>query len=113
MSDLKRSAKMKKILHVGGVIALGFDPTESFLLVVSHSGRGVYETASWSRVARDSALAYPENNQAIGIGPIAGMTIPITELDYDTEKLKASSPSGQIVLEYSSGTLEFFDQRKV
>jgi hypothetical protein len=103
---------MKTILHVGGVVALGFDPAESFLLVVSHSGRGVYETTSWSRVARDSALAYPENNQAIGIGPIAGMPIPITELDYDTEKLKASSPSGQIVLEYESGTLEVFDQRK-
>ncbi len=94
-----------KYLHIGGLIAAGFDPTGTYLLTISHSGRGVFATATWERVARDSNLAYPENGHAIGIGPIDGVSIPVTEIDYDTGILRFSNPDGTSSFEYESGTL--------
>ena len=98
-----------KSLHIGGLIAAGFDPTGMYLLTVSHSGRGVFATATWERVARDSDLAYPENGHAIGIGPIEGVSIPVTEIDCNTGVLRFSSTDGTINFEYESGTLTFTD----
>src|SRR5689334_17529198 len=60
-------------LHVGGLIAMGFDPSGEYLLTISHAGRGVFSTRTWERVARDSALAYPADGHGVGIGPIAGV----------------------------------------
>src|SRR5438270_11848300 len=68
------------LLHVGGLVAVGFDPTARYLLTVSHSGRGVFDTVSWNRVARDVSIAYPENGVVEGIGPIAGQRIKVREL---------------------------------
>ncbi len=76
-----------------------------FLLTISHSGRGVYSTHTWKRVARDYSLAYPEGGFGIGIGPIAGILIPITEMDYDTETLNITNPEKSILLSYSEGTI--------
>jgi hypothetical protein len=94
-----------KYLHVGGLVAAGFDPTGSYLLTVSHSGRGVFETTAWQRVARDYQLAYPENGHAIGIGPIDGVSVAVREIDYETEHLRFSSPDGKLSFEYEEGTL--------
>ncbi|MEP6669952.1 MAG: hypothetical protein ABJF10_12410 [Chthoniobacter sp.] len=96
---------MVKYLHIGGLVAAGFDPTGAYLLTVSHDGRGVFSTDTWERVARDSALAYPVNGCAVGIGPIDGLSIPITEIDYGTGGLRFSSPDGINSFEYDSGTL--------
>ncbi len=96
---------MTKHLHIGGLVAAGFDPTGAFLLTVSHAGRGVFSTTTWERIARDSTLAYPTNGCAIGIGPIEGLSIPITEIDYYTGILRFSGPSGFTSFEYESGTL--------
>ena len=96
---------MKKHLFIGGLVAAGFDPTGAYLLAVSHSGRGVFETTSWVRVARDSNLAYPKNGYAIGIGPIDGVTILVSEIDYNTGQLQFSSPDGKWSFEYDEGTL--------
>ena len=96
---------MTKYLHIGGLVAAGFDPTGAYLLTVSHDGRGVFATASWERVARDSTLAYPKDGHAIGIGPIEGLSIPITEINYDTGELRFSNPDGTCNFEYESGTL--------
>jgi hypothetical protein len=84
---------------------MGFDPSGEYLLTVSHSGRGVFSTRTWQRVARDKALAYPEGGRAIGIGPIAGIPVPVTEMDYDTEHLSLTSPDGSVSLKYDSGTI--------
>jgi hypothetical protein len=90
---------------VGGLVAMGIDPTGEYLLTISHSGRGVFSTRTWERVARDTALAYPKDGRGIGIGPIAGVEVPVTEMNYDTEELALRSPDGSIVLEYESGTI--------
>jgi hypothetical protein len=78
-------------------------------LTISHSGRGVFDTATWERVARDSRLAYPENGRASGIGPIQAVSIPVHEIDYNTEQLRFSSPDGKLSFMYEEGTLTITD----
>jgi len=78
-------------LHVGGLVVAGFDDTGSYLLTISHSGRGVFAAETWGRVARNYNLAYPENGVGIGIGPIDGQQIPVTEMDYAAEAFELIS----------------------
>ena len=89
-------------LHVGGLVAVGIDPSGRYLLTVSHSGRGVFETSTWQRVARDVELAYPVDGHAIGIGPLAGQIIPVKEIDYDTSML-TDAAVGSFIVSYSEG----------
>src|SRR5215467_2264320 len=100
---------MMKHLFIGGLVAAGLDRTGVFLLAVSHSGRGVFSTTTWERVARDSEGAYPKDGYAIGIGPIQGERIPVTEMQHDTEELRFSSPDGRLSFQYNSGTLTVTD----
>jgi hypothetical protein len=102
---------MTKHLFIGGLVAAGFDPSGQYLLTVSHSGRGVFSTATWERVARDPGLAYPSGGFAYGIGPIDALSIPVTEIDYDTGLLRFSSPDGSNSFEYESGTLTITNER--
>ena len=96
---------MTKLLQIGGLVAAGFDSSGAYLLTVSHSGRGVYSTNSWERVARDTALAYPQEGLAVGIGPLEGSDVAVTEIDYNTGVLRFSSLDGSTSFEYDSGTL--------
>jgi hypothetical protein len=96
---------MKKHLFVGGLVAAGFDPTGKFLLTVSHAGRGLFAIGTWERVARDPQLAYPEGGVAVGIGPIEGVRVPVTEMDYPANTLRFSSPDGSYHFAYESGTI--------
>ena len=98
-----------RCLHVGGVVAIGFDPSGEYLLVISHNGRGVFSTRTWERLARDPELAYPIDGYGVGIGPIAGASIAVTEKDYDTEKLTLSNSDGSLFLEYDDGTITVSD----
>jgi len=95
-----------RYLHIGGIVAAGFDPTGEFLLVISHSGRGLYSTRTWERIARDTNLAYPENGVGIGIGPINGQVVPVAEMDYKSGKFQASSPNGKFFLDCESSRIE-------
>ena len=84
-------------LPIGGLVAVGFDPTEKYLLAISHNGRGVFSTKTWERIARNPELAYPENGIGIGIGPISGARIPVVEMYWDDEsERKVESLSGRI-----------------
>lgn len=95
----------EKHLNIGGLVAAGLDRTDAYLLTISHSGRSVFSTASWERLARDSELAYPEDGIAIGIGPIEGLRIPVAEIDYATGQLQFSSPDAKLNFFYQEGTL--------
>jgi hypothetical protein len=92
-------------LRVGGLVAAGFDPTGKFLLTVSHSGRGIFSVGTWDRIARDNTQAYPSNGHAIGIGPLAGQTVAVTEKDYETGELQLRSLDGVFELAYDSGVI--------
>ena len=84
---------------------MGFDSSSEYLLVISHSGRGVFSTRTWERVARDTQAAYPDDGCGIGIGPIEGVRVVVTEIDFDTGRLLLSSSDGSISLEYECGTI--------
>lgn len=83
-------------------MAAGFDASGAYLLTITHSGRGVFSTSTWERVARDTSLAYPEAGTGTGIGPIAGQTIPVTEMDYQRGAMRLTSPDGRITLDCES-----------
>jgi hypothetical protein len=96
---------MTKHIPVVGLVAAGFDPSGVYLLTISHSGRGVFSTRTWERVARDPQRAYPEEGKAVGIGPIEGVAIEVEELDYQTELLRLASRDGRLSIQYSEGTM--------
>jgi hypothetical protein len=85
-------------LLIGGLVAMGFDATGRYLLTVTHSGRGVFNTRNWERVARDTTVAYPTDGKAIGIGPIAGQVIGVQELDERRDRIEMRSPVGRFHL---------------
>lgn len=93
---------MNRYLHIGGVVAVGFDSSRDYLLVITHSGRGVFSTNTWERIARSYELAYPEEGCGIGIGPIEGEVIPITEMNYEMGQMTVDDPLGRFVLECES-----------
>jgi hypothetical protein len=94
--------RMQINLFVGGLVAVGFDKTDQFLLTVSHSGKGVFSTTTWERVAREYELTYPNEGVVNGIGPIHGQPIQVTEIDYNTGKIRVSSNDGRIILNCES-----------
>ena len=85
-----------------GVVAAGFDPSGEYLLTITHSGRGVFSTRTWERLARSTELAYPKRGFGVGIGPIDGQAIAVTEMNYDTGEMRVASPDGRIILECES-----------
>ncbi len=93
---------MARYLHIGGLVAVGFDASGSYLLAITHSGRGVFSTRTWERVARNTELAYPVGGAGVGIGPIDGQPIPVTEMNYDTGNMRVVGPGGRFVLECES-----------
>ncbi|MDD5262069.1 MAG: hypothetical protein PHD76_09505 [Methylacidiphilales bacterium] len=88
----------RKHLLIGGLVAMGFDASGNYLLAISHSGRGVYETHTWERIARDTTLAYPTDGKAIGIGPINGQEIAVLERDEKRPQIEMQSPDGSFNL---------------
>lgn len=89
-------------LTIAGLVAAGFDKSGKYLLTVSHSGRGLYCTKSWQRLARDYNLAYPCEGKVLGIGPIEGESTAVTELDYDKGRFQVSSQDGRLQLHCES-----------
>jgi len=91
-----------KHLLVGGLVAMGFDPTGLYLLTVSHSGRGLFVAGTWERVARDAGIVYPCDGKAVGIGPIQGQLVEVLERDDQREQIAMVSPDGRFHLLGSS-----------
>jgi hypothetical protein len=87
-----------KHLLVGGLVAMGFDATGKYLLTVSHSGRGVFSTDTWERVAREPEVLYPVEGRSIGIGPISGQSISMVERAEKRERIEIQSPDGSLQL---------------
>jgi len=100
---------MKTYLVVGGLVAAGFDASGEFLLTISHSGRVVFSTRTWERVARNDSLAYAEDGKGIGIGPIDGQTIFVAEMNFDTGRMQLHSPDRKILLNCEDGGIAVED----
>ena len=93
---------MRTYLTIGGLVAAGFDTSGAYLLTITHSGRGVFSTSTWERVARDHTIAYPEAGTSVGIGPIDGQTVFVTEMDFEKGTMRLTSSDNRIILNYDS-----------
>jgi len=93
---------MQTHLHIGGLVAAGFDSTGEYLLTITHSGRGLFSTKTWTRLARDASLAYPDGGKGIGIGPIDGQEVLVTEMPFDIGHMTLTSHDGKIILNCES-----------
>jgi WD40 repeat protein len=75
----------RTVLAIGGVTDVGFSDCGRYLLVISHSGRGLFDLASGNLVARDSAPV-PESDRddfahtVAGFGPIEGEQVSVAGL---------------------------------
>lgn len=76
--------------RVGGLVALGFAHADRYLLVVTHSGRGVFDLDTGERVARDNAVLYPERGSIPGIGPLQGEPVAVAEYDFEHDLVLVS-----------------------
>jgi hypothetical protein len=70
---------------VGGLTEVGFAAGADLLLVVSHSGRGVFDGRTGERLARDpgepdGGWYDPVRLTAIGVGPLAGASVRLAGL---------------------------------
>jgi|GEM_PF-1254016 len=90
--------RMTIYIHIGGLVAAGFDASGDYLLTITHSGRCVFSASTWLPVAGDDTLAYPEAGVGVGIGPIAGQTIPVTQIDFEKGVMRLTSSDGKIAL---------------
>jgi hypothetical protein len=84
-----------RYLFVGGLVAMGFDATGRFLLTVSHSGRGVFSTGTWERIARDDLPFYPAEGMVLGIGPLEGQLVEVMERAEERDRIEMESPDGR------------------
>jgi hypothetical protein len=106
---------LHEAIPVGGLTCVGFGEVagQDFLLVVSHDGRGVFDLAG-TRVARDRTPLHDrwhddQRLTAIGIGPLAGIAVPIAGLwggglplmtgdGWGVERMPVDWPDERIVL---------------
>ena len=92
-------------LHVGGLVAAGFDASGMYLLAISHNGRGVFDTRTWQRVARDDSKAYPLAGVGLGIGPIEGQRVTVSSVDFETGTLTIQHPVENVSISYEAGMI--------
>ena len=68
-------------IPIGGLVAIGFAEDEEHLLVISQSGRGVFELPAGARVARDAerTAGWYDHGALIaqGIGPMDGESVTV------------------------------------
>ena len=82
---------------------MGLDETEQYLLVVSHSGRGLFRTSDWIRIGRDYEIIYPEEGAIEGIGPLASRPVEVRERSGEAEVRIALSGRPEILVGSSDG----------
>lgn len=93
-------------LSFGGLFAMGFDDTGEYVLVVSHSGRGVFSTRTWEKVARDPTEVYPIEGKVEGIGPIKGKLVSVVQRVIFADEKTEGSVSDDMILRSPDGTYE-------
>lgn len=121
---MKSDWEFKTEFAMGGTTDVGFSPDSKNLLIITHSGRGLYDVNNLELITRneDVSFSWHRDFKADGIGPCAEITIPINGIyseipkevkdeisDFDTDsfitelKAAAISPDGEfLVLGYSS-----------
>lgn len=86
IQDAPRPWHRKTIAAVGGLTDVGFGRDQELLLVVSSSGRAVFDCNTGERVARDRSEPSddwydPAHLEAYGIGPLGGVLVRLSGLN--------------------------------
>ncbi|MBN1499383.1 MAG: hypothetical protein JW982_04480 [Spirochaetes bacterium] len=90
---------------IGGLVAIGFDSNEKYLLLVTHTGRGLFEIESMNRIARDYEVIYPNNSKIEGIGILQEKIIKVYEFDFNN-KLEVYTKSNKYKFVAESDSIE-------
>jgi hypothetical protein len=101
------SPRQVRHLLVGGLVAMGLDDSHEYLLTVSHSGRALFSTRTWDRIARDYTVVYPSGGRCTGIGPLAGRSIVVLERDEVTDAIRIRSDVFDLLGESDGVTVTF------
>lgn len=85
VSDPPEPWRLVGIGSIGGLTDIGFIPNSNDLLVVSSSGRGLFDTATGEKIARDT-IEFFENADRTGqtapaIGRHDGVVVPLAGLN--------------------------------
>jgi hypothetical protein len=110
---------------IGGLTDVGFSDDDSLLLALTHAGRGVFDTRTGHRVARDRLDDWSyfdeETGSAEGIGPLGGQRIAVAGmmsrrqlplLSHSSWSIRVSD--GQVNLDNPSGlTQTFIEQEEI
>ncbi|HVY69546.1 MAG TPA: hypothetical protein VHH73_06430 [Verrucomicrobiae bacterium] len=78
--------KLHKTLVAREVTSIGIDPASKYVVVISHSGRGLFKLSDGRRVAKDTLVFGPwyYGAQCDGFGPLHGVKIPIFGFGHKT-----------------------------
>jgi len=110
---------------IGGLISVGFGSDDTWLLVTSHQGRGVFNSRTGERVARDAGIGDwedPFTLSAQGIGPLEAQTVRMSGLyggglprltadHWSVEPVFYDWPSGSVILEHGPKTTVWLEER--
>ena len=101
---------------VGGLTDIGFSADEKYLIAISANGRGVIETATGERVARDtdppeSESPWLKEGRVEGIGPINGQWMDVFGLFGGALKTDAERWSTHIECEGTKDLAYVFDKQ--
>lgn len=104
--------------NVGGLTDVGFSEDEAYLLVASHAGRGLFETATGEKVARDdeapvegAAWLRTTSNEVQGIGPLAGVWFSMAGL-FGGELPQATSDGWRVSVEDGKATQVILESQR-
>lgn len=76
---MKKDWILRTEFAMGGTTNLGFSPDSKYLLVITSSGRSLYDVKTMEMISRDRDLSFKwhRDTEADGIGPCEGIIIPI------------------------------------
>ena len=116
---------------MGGTTDVGFSPDSDHFIVVTFSGRGLYDSKTGDRVARDHDIpdSWHRDNEVNGIGPCEGVVFPVNGIhseipanvqqelvDFDLDshitefKAAAISPNGKYLIVGYSSDIQIYDR---
>ncbi|MBN1500582.1 MAG: hypothetical protein JW982_10515 [Spirochaetes bacterium] len=103
---MKKYEKINEI-PIGGLVAIGFDSNEKYLLLITHSGRGLFEIKTMNKIARDYEVMYPNNSEIKGIGILQEEIIKVYEFEFNN-KLEIYTKSNKYKFVAESDSIECF-----
>ena len=86
--------ELVKTIAIGGLLNVGFIPNSTFLITVSHNGRGIFDCLNGERITRDYENVWEffddKTGEVIGFDVFTGFKIPTHGLFGDDNLTKTT-----------------------